>query len=288
MKFRRLSPFTFLGLLPLDCFTQGLPGTDGGGGGAGGGGGGAPPAQGGTPAAGGTAAGQPANGGAGGTTPAPNPGQFEPGWLNERIGQAKTSARTDLLKELGVPDVDAAKKLLEDGKKAVDANKTELQRKDDRIRELEPVKAQADTYREALGKRASAELGRLPQQAQDKIKAMFGDNPDPIKVLEAIDLANAMATGTQGSAGGQHGQGQPAGGAPQQGATPPNGVQGTPPAAPPANTTASAGGPPSATGSPPDHYAIWMEMREKNPMAAAQYLIANQAAIVAASQAKNK
>ncbi len=270
--FRKMSPFLFSGLLPALCSIQGLPGADVGGGGT-------PPA----PPAGGT----PAAAGAPAPDPKTNSGQFDPNWLNDRLTQAKRNAEADLLKDLGVSDKDAAKKLLADGKTAADAQKTELQRKDDEIKALQPHKAQADTYRTALQLRADTELKTLPEAAQTRIKSLVGEGADPLKVLEAVDLARAMApaagapAGT--NAGGQQGQGQPGqGSAPGQG-------QPQPPVVPAgANTTGALGGPPSAGGSPPDHLAIWTDMQGKNPMAAAQYFLANQQAIVSAQQAKNK
>jgi hypothetical protein len=256
---RRRSAFNVSSLLPaLLCSAQGLPGE---------GGGGTPP----TPPASGTA---PAGESAG------NAGQFKPEWLNERIAQAKTNAaaeaRASLLKELGVPDAAAAAKLLEDGKKAADAQLTELQRRDARIKELEPATAQAAALRDALAKRVGVELATLPEAAQASIKALAGD--DPIKVLEAIDLAKAMAgapTATPPS-----GAPQPAPAAPAQGTKPP--------VAPAANTTAAAGGPPSAAGSPPDHLAVWQGYLDKgNPMAAAQYFAGHEQEIVAAKLQKS-
>ncbi len=280
--FRRLSPFVFNGLLLASCFTQGLPGDNAGGGG------------GQTPPAGGAGAGNGA-GAASGSAAVPGVGpegrmangQFEPDWFNGRIKQAKENAERELLERLGVPDAAAAAKLLDEGKKAADAQKTELQRKDDKIKELEPHKAQAETYRNALSTRAETELKTLPEAAQVSIKALLGDSPDPIKVLAAVDMARAMAPaaaagagqGQGANAGGQQGQGQPG-----QAAS----GQGKPPAQPAANTTGALGGPPSANGSPPDHLATWTDMQSKNPFAAAQYFLQNQQAIVQAQQAKNK
>lgn len=276
--FRRISPFFFTGLSLLICNTQGLPGDGGGGGGSP-----TPPAN----------APPPPNGGGepSGAPAPPQPrtehGRFDsdPAWLPGRIKQAKESAQRELLQTLGVTDPEQAKKLLEEGKKSADAQKTELERRDERIKALEPAVAERDQYRAALEKRAEAELGTLPAAAQEKIKAMFGDKPDPLKVLEAVDLARTMGATTTPAAGapaqGQQGQGQPG----QPAGAP---AQGRPPAAPPASTTGTPGGPPSATGSPPDHLAIWQDLKTKNPMVAGQYLLAHQQEIVEAQQAKNK
>lgn len=269
MRFLRHSAFLFNGLLPLACFTQGTPGD--------GGGGGTPPVQ------------PPAN--PAGTPPAVNPpqprnegGQFDtdPTWLPGRIKQAKENAEKEVLASLGVKDVEAAKKLLDEGKKAADAQKTELQRKDDEITSLKPAVAERDQYRDALTTRANAELATLPEAAQASIKLMLGDKPDPIKVLNAVDMARAMVPASAPPAG-QQGQGQPgaAPSAPLQG-------QAKPPVPPAANTSGAQGGPPSADGSPPDHHAAWQAMQAKNPMAAAHYFLAHEAEIVAAQQAKTK
>lgn len=250
-------------------------------------------AQGGTPPANGASNGAPppageANGGAppakgeGSGNPNSNPGQFKPEWLNDRIAQAKRAERDAVLKELGITDPNAAKQLLEAGQKAIDATKSELQRKDEENQALRTVADQAKVYGDALTKRATAELNKLPEEARERVKAIAGD--DPVKLLETIDLALTMGTkagADSGNAGGQSGQGQPAGqGAPQQGQKQP-----VPPAA---NTTGAAGGPPSASGSETDHLAVWRDMQSKNPFAAAQYFLAHQTAIVEQQQKQNQ
>jgi len=279
---RNRSPFMFSGILPLLCYAQGLPG----GFGAGGeppvnGGGQAPPAApassgGATPPA---AAAPPAD-------PAkPNPGQFEPGWLNDRVEQAKRAERTELLKQLGVTDVEAAKAMLEEGKKAKDATKSEVQRLQEQIDALTPTKAQAENYQKQLDTIATTELKKLPPAAQERIKALVGEKPDPIKLLDAIGLANAMTEAPGGTPAGQQGQQAPGQtpGAPGQGTTPPA----PPPMAPPANTTGALGGPPSAPRTPTDHFAHWQWLQEKQPMRAAAYYLEHQNEIVAKQQTIN-
>lgn len=208
-----------------------------------------------------------------------NPGQFEPGWLNDRIAQAKRAAQQELLQQLGITDPEEAKKVVTEGKKALDASKTDLERKDDEIKALRTVAGEAKTLREKLTARAEAELAALPEAARDRVKALAGD--DPVKLLDAIDLARAMAGGSQQqtqqtNTTGQQGASSAPAGAPAQG--------GKPPVPPAANTTGAAGGPPSAPGSPTDHLAVWRDMQGKNPLAAAHYYLANQAAIVEQQQ----
>lgn len=279
MRFRN-NPFLFTGLLPLLCSTQGLPGD-------GASGGGTPPAA--PPAGAAADTQQPQTPPAGDNAGRDDKGQFQPAWLNERVAQAKRNAEAEVLKRLGVSDVDAAAKAIAKAKELEDASKSELQRKDDRIKALEPHEQQAKSYRDALDKRAQVELARLPPAAQERIKAIAGD--DPIKVLESVDLALAMS-GQQGTtqqgtpAAGQQGQPPPGQSAPAQGSS--TQQQGKPPVPPAANTSGALGGPPSANGSPPDHLAIWKDMQTKNPMAAAHYFIAHQDVIVAAQQQQHK
>ena len=84
-----------------------------------GGGGGAPaPAQ--TPPAGTPPPATPAA-----TPPAP---EKDPDWLGKRIANAKKSAEADVLKQLGVTDVEAAKKAIADLKAKEDAEKTAAQK----------------------------------------------------------------------------------------------------------------------------------------------------------------
>lgn len=241
--------------------------------------GGAPPANG-APAGGSSSQQQPPKGGESGDGKGGdgkgNPGQFEPGWLNDRIAQAKRAAQQELLQQLGIQDPEEAKKVVTEGKKALDASKTDLERKDDEIKALRAVAGEAKTLREKLTARADAELAALPEAARERVKALAGD--DPVKLLDAIDLARAMSGGSQQqqSTTGQQGASSAPAGAPAQG--------GKPPVPPAANTTGAAGGPPSAPGSPTDHLAVWRDMQGKNPLAAAHYYLANQAAIVEQQQ----
>lgn len=246
----------FLSILPFLVHMN--TATDGTGEGQGGGGGAPPPAGTGqqAPPAG---AAPPAGGDGKGS------GQFEPGWLNERIAQAKRAAEADLLKRLGTTDPEAAAKAIAKAKELEDAQKSELQRKDEELKAATQAATQAKTYQDALTRRVQADLAQLPEAAQEKVKALAGD--DPIKLMDAIDLVRAV--GATAPAGQQ----APAG-APQQ----------RPPVPPAANTTNAAGGPPSAPGSATDHLAVWRDMQGKNPMAAAHYFLAHQADIVAAQQ----
>ena len=277
--FRRISPFMFTGLSLLTCFTQGLPGEGGGGGG------GTPPA--GAPAGAPPAGAAPPAGGQQ-TPPAGElPPVGEPGWVKERVKQAKDSQLRETIQALGITDIEAGKKLLEDGKKAADAQKTEIQRKDDEIKALTPHKDTADRYGKYLQEQATEVLSKLTPEQQTTVKGLAGE--DPIKVLQAAKL---LGVAPSAAVAGAPQTGAPAG-APN-GALPPGqaGIpgQGTPPTAlpgaAPANTTGAHGGPPSATQSPVNHLAVWEDMKAKNPFAAGQYLLEHQAAIVEARQAK--
>lgn len=200
-------------------------------------------------------------------------------WFNDRIAQAKRSAQAELLKELGITDPAAAREMLQAGQRAIDAGKTELQRKDDEVNALRAVATQAQTYQEAIAKRAAAELQRLPEAARERVKAIAGD--DPLKLLETIDLALTMGTSSSAPA---------AAAAPAT--APAAAVAGTEqaraPVPPAASTSAAAGGPPSATGSPPDHLVVWRDMQSRNPLAAAHYYLAHQREIVTLQQTKTE
>lgn len=188
--------------------------------------------------------------------PAPPSGNVgDPGWLNERVAQAKRAEREAVLKEMGVSDPEAAKKAIAKAKELEDASKSELERKDAELKTANVKASERDAYHIALTKRADSELASFTAEQQTKIKAIAGD--DPVKILEAADLARAM------------------GGAPvpvaAPGAIPPAPTK--PPLPPAANTTGAAGGsPPSAPTSPTDHKAVWEGLKAKDPMAAASYL----------------
>lgn len=196
-----------------------------------------------------------------------NSGQFSPDWLNDRLAQAKRSAETDLLKSLGYTDAAAAKKAGDDLKKLQDASKTESERKDEELKTANAKAKEADAYKTLLAGRAEQELLTLPDAARASIKALAGD--DPVKLLNAIDLAKAMAT------------------PPPAAGTPP--VPGAKaPVPPPANTSNAGGNPDGATTSPVNHLAVWRDYKAKNPFAAAQYMLMHQQAIVAGLEAESK
>lgn len=212
--------------------------------------------------------GAPATPPAAGTPPtAAPPGQFQEGWLNDRLAQAKRSAEADLLKSLGFSDAEAAKKAVAKSKELEDAAKTDAQRKDDELKAANAKAGDADTYRTLLAARAETELKTLPEAAQVSIKLLAGD--DPVKLLNAIDIARTMAAPT----------------APAAVTTTPV-VVAKPPLTPAANTVGTAGGPASAPGSPVDHLAAWEDLKVKNPYAAAQYLMAHERAITDARTLK--
>lgn len=212
---------------------------------------------------------QPAGGG--GSPPAPPaapsppaPDQ-EPGWLKGRLEREQETTRKAILTELGVPDVKDGKAAIAELKKRQDAEKTDLEKKDGRIKELEPQAARAVELEKTVKARADVEFAALTDEQKAAVKSLAGD--DPAKVLTAIDTL------------------KPTWKAPAAPPTP-----GAPPPKPAPATTSGANPPPAPANPPPaiDHLAVFEDLQKKNPMQAAHYAEHYGAQISAAREAKRK
>lgn len=214
---------------------------------------------------------KPPEGGGGappGAPPAAPPaggGDQEPSWLKGRLEREQETTRKAILAELGVPDVKDGKAALAELKKRQDAEKSDLEKKDGRIKELEPQAARAVELEKTVKARADVELAALTEEQKTAVKAIAGD--DPAKVLTAIDTLKPTWKAA------------PA--APPPGAPPPK----------PAPGSTTAAGPPPAPAAPPatvDHLALYDELQKSNPMQAAHYRELYGAQITAAREAKRK
>ncbi len=171
-------------------------------------------------------------------------------WLKPRLEQAKRSAETALLATLGVKDAAEANALLEKARAAEEAQKSELQRKDERIKALETTAAKVTEYEQTIKGRAEFELSQLTDAQRASVTTLAG--ADMAKTLTTIDALKPTWV------------------------VPPAPVVATPPPAvvtPPVTSAPPPNAPGGVNVSPPDHRARYKEIKASgNAVAASQYL----------------
>ncbi len=179
------------------------------------------------------------------------PAQGDPGWLNDRLKQAKRSAENAVLANLGITDLAAAKAAIDAAKEAEEANKTVEQRAADLAAELKSTTAEKQRLSDVTTEHAARMLGVLTVEQQAAVTAIAGDDaagqlraigvlaPTWTKAEEAAQAAVAAATAST--------------------------------TAPPADSAPPPGAPNGTTTSPPDHRTVYETTRTNNPFAAAAY-----------------
>lgn len=110
----------------------------------------------------------------------------EPHWLAARLQRTEEAARKALLKDLGVEDPKDAKKALADYKARIEAEKSELQKANERAASNEAAAKERDIYRAKVESWAKAEFDGLSEGQKAAIERLAGD--DPLKRAEAIEL----------------------------------------------------------------------------------------------------
>ncbi len=184
--------------------------------------------------------------------------ELPPEALKARLDSAKEQARREMLAELGVTDTKDAKAAIAELKAIQDAKKSDLEKAQARIAELEGKAAKADHATQVASRRAAAELAALTDAQRAYVAKASGD--DPLRQLETIDSmreAGLLATPPAAPAT------TPAGAAPAV----------TPPSAQPlGSTTPAPSAPQQGAVSPVDHNAVFQRLRTENPFLAAQYL----------------
>jgi pyruvate dehydrogenase E2 component (dihydrolipoamide acetyltransferase) len=110
----------------------------------------------------------------------------EPHWLAARLQRHEEAARKSLLKELGVEDPKDAKKALADYKARVEAEKSDLQKANERAASNEAAAKERDVYRAKVEAWAKAEFDKLGDAQKAAIERLAGD--DPLKRADAIEL----------------------------------------------------------------------------------------------------
>lgn len=174
----------------------------------------------------------------------------KPSWLNARLERERRS----LLKEMGVENVDDAKKALADLKAKQDAEKTSAQKAAELAESLKASNAEKASMAEALGVYAKAQLAGLTEVQRSAVTAIAGE--DPAKQLKTIEQLRP----TWGAAPAAPTQ------APAAPAPPPK----------PADTAPAPSAPKDGPAtSPPDPKAVYAELKKTNPVIAARYALAN-------------
>lgn len=197
--------------------------------------------------------------------PAPHaalPGQDpDSPWLKPRLENAKaTGARegkAELLAELGVTDLAAAKAAIAEANAKIAANKTAEQKAAEYEAQLRALVPVAERNAAIISGWAEKEFSKLSPELQARVTKYAGD--DPLRRLEAIELVASTP-------------------APQPAAPPPIPAAG--------GTAQPNAAPPPPGGAPqPNHLATYTDLQRRDPFQAAHYLLNNFDAIQKAKQA---
>lgn len=174
-----------------------------------------------------------------------------PEWLQERLERAERVAQEKLLKSFGVSSADEVKMLLQSARERREAERSDA----DKLKELRERAAIADTYAKqlvdknaALAAYAEASLSALTPGQRAAVVAIAGDDPSvQLKAVETlrptwIQPAGAVATAA------------------------------TETKVAPATTAPVVAAPPPASGTSPNHLAVYESLRT-NPVRAADYYL---------------
>lgn len=170
----------------------------------------------------------------------------DPHWLKPRLEQAKAS----VLRELGVDDVEAAKKALADAKAKADAEKTAAEKAAEYKAKLDTEAAEKARLAATVAEHAARMLMGLTAEQQKAVKDIAGDDAAAqLRAIGALQPTWAAQRATQAA----------------------EAAAAAPAAVAPATTSPAPSAPNGAVTSPPDHRAIYVELRRSNPFAAAAY-----------------
>lgn len=194
------------------------------------------------------------------SAPAASGGEHDVSWLKPRLEQAKAS----VLKELGVENIDDAKKAFAELKAKQDAARSDAEKAADFKTKFEAQQAENKKLADAVAEYAGRQMLGLSPEQQAAVKAIAGDDAaQQIKAITALAPTwaakraadSATALQTSGTA--------------------------VPPPVVPATTSPAPSAPSGTVTSPPDHRAVYVELRSTNPFAAAAYAEAHPEAYAA-------
>jgi len=184
--------------------------------------------------------------------------------LDETRAKTRDETRLEFLKSFGVSDEAALKTAIAEQKRLEDEKRTDLEKRDARIKDLEPKAMRADELESIVKAYADEQAAGLTDAMRATVDQLGGD--DPAKRLSVIKALRS---------------GLPA--APL--AAPPI-VR--PPVVAPVTTAPTSSAPPAAgTGAAVDHLAVLASL-EGNPIRQANYMTKHRAAIVAARKARGE
>ena len=170
----------------------------------------------------------------------------DPHWLKPRLEQAKAS----VLRELGVDDVEAAKKALAEAKAKADAEKTAAEKAAEYKAKFDTEAAEKARLAATVAEHAARMLMGLTAEQQKAVKDIAGDDAAAqLRAIGALQPTWAAQRATQAA----------------------EAAAAAPAAVAPATTSPAPSAPNGAVTSPPDHRAIYVELRRSNPFAAAAY-----------------
>lgn len=168
----------------------------------------------------------------------------DPHWLAARLERE----RVQVLKSLGVDSVDDAKKAIADLKAKQDLEKSAEQRALEATQRIAAIEAEKASMASALGAHAKTQLSALSESQRAAVLSIAGD--DAAKQLQAIAaLATTWAA--------------------------PSAAPAAAPAAAVVDTAPANSAPQQLITSPPDHKAVYAELKKSNPVVAARYAMAH-------------
>lgn len=185
--------------------------------------------------------------------------------LDETRTKTRDDARLEFLKSFGVSDEAALKTAIAEQRRLEDEKRTDLEKRDVRIKDLEPKAARAAELETIVKSMADEQETALTPEQKVVVAQLAGDDParriGVIRALRSVLPAAPIAT--------------------QQTPAKPAIAAGANTAPPPAPS-------PSGVTSPHiDHLATWDSLRASHPVLAAQYYLKHNAAIVAAQKARS-
>lgn len=188
--------------------------------------------------------------------PEPKPDDKEPNWLNGRLEQAKRSARSEMLSELGIDDPEKLKAIVKRAAELEESSKSEIEKLTDKLSKLSPQAKKAEELSERLGRYADAELSKLTENQRAAVEAIAGG--DKSRVLETIEALR-----------------------PTWSTKPKDDAEAPKPKPAPANTGSNGAAPPEVSATTVDHKATYEALKQTNEYQAKRYYLAHRAEILA-------
>jgi hypothetical protein len=182
----------------------------------------------------------------------------KPPWLDERLERERRATQEKILKDLGVEDVDAAKKAIADAKAKADAEKSAAEKAAEYKTKLDAESRRAAEYEATLKEHAARMLVGLTDEQKAAVSKLAGD--DPLKQLQTIQALAPTWAKREAEGAAAAAAAAAAKAAANAATVPPHTT--APPATAPSGTQQT---------SPPNHREVYEALRKTNPFAASQY-----------------